>query len=367
MPGQISSNAETVIDSTVPENPGLMETLSVESLQGLPSIDESLLTGEETKEEKKEESTDDEKTASSGSKDASDKTEEKVEDKTEEEKSEEAKEVIPKGYVKLEALKESSEVIKSLKSEINKLKVQVYETQKAPEVKPLITEAEVNQFKDFKVLSDTELEELMDEDPSAGLKYTKSLTKFNDFTKRLQEQKTQELIAERENEQVSTRLQSIYDTAASQMEEAVPGIFDNDEVQQEFQEFAKSIGFTDDMFYLTNPETRVIFPGETEALVLGEQAASIIKMLANAKKLTSVSKTSEADIAKLTKEIEAKLRIDIEKELIKKFKGDKKEKFTSISDVSTSEEDNKYAGRVLTDREFSKLSEAEQAEYLKGP
>jgi len=155
------------------------------------------------------------------------------------------------------------------------------------------------------------------------------------------------------------------------MEEFVPGLFDEgSKASEELAAFANDLGFTDDMYYLTNPQTQIILPGETEPLLLGEQAASIIQTLATARTRINDLKETTVDKDKLreeiTKEVEANLRKTIEGELLAKFKtGSDESAFRSLTSVPSSETPE-FAGKVLTEAELARLPETEQELYLAG-
>ena len=125
----------------------------------------------------------------------------------------------PKGYVKIEALREARDENKYLKNEIAKLKVQQYEAQ-APKAKaePLVTEKEIKEFQDFKPLTDEEFEEKYEDDSKAGLQYLQKLNRFHDFQRRQTEQKLAAQQQERELEEAAAELQKIYDTTEALME-----------------------------------------------------------------------------------------------------------------------------------------------------
>lgn len=372
------------------------DEVSIAALQGIEELDENALmgiddgTGDDDNSSEDDESSSEE-TADSGSKDEEDDTKDTDdgkaddsdktgdnEDKTDDDKTDgdddkkaDEDQKPPKGFVKLVALQEARDENKFLKGEIAKLKVQAFEAAQAkkPETQPLVSENEVKEFENFKQLTEEEFEDKFEDDQSGGLKYLQKLSKFQDFQRRQTDQQLQEANSQRELEAIALELQNVYDTTAEQMETILPGIFDDSAVQTELSDFAADIGFTDDMFYLTNPETRIILPGETEPLVLGEQAADILKVLTTAR--SKIGEKQQVDTKSMREEIktevEKELRPAIEKELLAKFKKDTGNDFTSIDDIPTSETDNKFLGKVLTDAEFNKLSDAEQEAYLSGP
>jgi hypothetical protein len=380
-----------------------LDNATIGSLQGIELIDDKDLMGvDDGKDDKSKDdkSSTENKTADSGSKDdksadasadkkaadESDKTDaKKVDadkkadadktdadaDKADADKAsdkEKGDEKPPKGYVKIEALHEAREINKHLKNENARLKVQQYESQDArAKVELLVTEKEIEEFKNFKPLSDEEFEDKFEDDSKAGLKYLQKLGQFHDFQRRQAETELAKEKQERELSAAAEELERIYATTEVLMEDVLPGIFDDATVKSELTEFAEDIGFTEELFYLTNPETRIILPGESKPLVLGEQAADILKMLVTARNKLNENAATKIDNDKLEAKIEKRLRKEIEKELLAKFKksGDD-DSYKSIDDIPTSENENEFRNQVLSEAELSKLTPAQQDAYLSG-
>ena len=250
--------------------------------------------------------------------------------------------------------------------------MQIYESKQTlkPTVKSLVSEGEIAEFKDFESLSENKLTELFEEDQADGVKYLQKINRHQDFLRRQAEQKLLDSDASRELDIAALELQRVYDGAADKMEKVAPGIFDDSAVQEELVDFAETLGFHSDLFYLTNPETRIIPPGETEAVVLGDHAASVLGVLVNAR--TRMAEKSQADLSAekstLKAELEKSLRSTIEAEVLAKFKTQQQsrsDEYTSVDDIPTSRDDG-FSGKVLTDAAYSKLSSADQERYLSG-
>lgn len=281
--------------------------------------------------------------------------EQQVEEKPPEEKPPEEQapaEKPPKGYVPLAAVHEVRGENRYLKQQLAELSAKLAQVPviQTPEVK-----AEVSKFADFKELSDDEFTALAAEDAPEALAYMKKLADFRDYTRATQEQ-------QRQAEYEASMAQQIFADTHAAMEEVVPGLLvAGSPVAAEFKEFAVGLGFTDDMFYLTDPSTRIILPGETEPLLLGEQAAQVIRVLANARKATTAAQPVISREA-----IEAELRPKIEAELLSKLKTTTPA-FRSLSDVPDSSETRpEFSNKTLSEAEFAKLSAKEQALYLAG-
>ena len=367
--------------------------ISIEASQGIEEISEEALMGfdpeadaeakkADTKAEPKEPATKptDEAKAKADSKDTQSKA--KIAEKpvteskpaSSESKADEAKKADtddsqkpPKGYVPLEALHEVRETNKYLKERLKELESKAPE-KPAPKSEPKKTSALPE---DFTVLSDKAFAELADEDPKEALLYMKNLGVYQEEQRQAQLEEQQKLWRERDDRENKAKMQTIFDETSRKMEEFVPGLFDEgSKASEELAAFANDLGFTDDMYYLTNPQTQIILPGETEPLLLGEQAASIIQTLATARTRINDLKETTVDKDKLreeiTKEVEANLRKTIEGELLAKFKtGSDESAFRSLTSVPSSETPE-FAGKVLTEAELARLPETEQELYLAG-
>ena len=219
----------------------------------------------------------------------------------------------------------------------------------------------------FDVLSKEAYAKLVEDDPSAALVYQHDLIEHNEIvrTKAAEDLATAtadaNATAQAEYDQEET--QDIVDTALAQMEKVVPGIFGEDSKDhEELLTFADDLGFSDDMFYLTNPATRVILPGQTEPLLLGDQAVSVLQMLVTAKsKLADADKTT--DVEALT----ATIRKEVEGELLAKFKKETGQEFKPLTSIPKSEGGQNFS-KVdnLTEAQIAKLPPDEYEAYLAG-
>lgn len=258
----------------------------------------------------------------------------------------------PKGFVPTAALHEVRGENKYLKEQLSELQAKVASlATRAPEapVAPVVK----SEFDDFVELSDSEFSELAADSPADALLYMKKLGAFQKY-------EIDKAASEAAQADAEVYIGQVYSSANAEMEKAVPGIFTDETVAEEFRAFAEASGFTDDMFYLTNPATRIILPGESEPLLLGEQAAQIVKVLAHFKQ-ASVAK---ADVVN-TDQLKADLRKEIEAEVIAKLKTG--ETFKSLSSVPAPQDPRpEFGNKALSEKEFAKLSPAEQELYLSG-
>lgn len=348
---------DPVNNSTSSEVTGGSVVADIMLSQGIEGPSDAELRGdddstEETTETKTEE-TSTESTETDTDTDTDTKTEETEEDKstTEEDtaSSEPKVEKAPKGFVPLAAVHEARGEIKYLKEQIQTLQEQMRESRSKPADKDEPADD------DFEVLSDEAFEDLAEDNPAQAAIY---LRKLNAYEAK-QRAKADE---QRRTEEFSRVYDAIIDNSVAEIEKVAPGIFDeNSTVQKELMEFAGEIGFSEDLYYLTNPSTKIILPGETEPLLLGEQAASILGILVNAK-----SKMKAPD----TSELEKKLRAEITAEVMKKFKHTDPDAYRSINQVPKAESETpdagSFKGKVLTTKQLEKLSPAEYEAYLAG-
>ena len=330
---QVADSADDVWGTAAPSEE---ELSGVDDSEEKTAGDEEKTTGDDSKEaetteqETTEETETESNTASSESKsEEGEKTEQKTDGKP------------PKGFVPTQALHE-------VRGENSYLKQQIAELQAAATQAPQSQEGEVSTDEEgevFKVLDDQELEELAIDDPSEAVLY---MHKLNRHTQE-QHQQQQAIQAE----------QALIVTARTEMEAAVPGLFDeNSKAYDNLEASAKEIGFTDDMFYLTNPETMVLIPGEDTPRSLGQDAAKMVKMLASAKSQVGEKTDTEAVRA----EIRAEVTKEVQAELLSKFKGDS-DVYKSLSSLSAASGGDKSGG---SGKSFGQMNEAERTAYLSG-
>lgn len=263
----------------------------------------------------------------------------------------------PKGYVPTAALHEAREENRKLKERISALEVKG--ANEPPIVPPAVPPDVPTVRPDFKVLTKDEFAELSEESPRDALLYTQELMEYKEAQRIAADAARQ---AEQQKAVIAAEVEQLFEEATGLMQEAVPGIFDEDStVQQELSEFADAIGFTKDLRYLTNPETQVILPGETKPLYLGRQAASILKMLADLK----TKGVPNADTANRAA-VEAELRPKIEAEILSKIKSSGKKGYKALSDIPTSESSIPSNKSILSEEEVAKLNPKALQAYLSG-
>jgi hypothetical protein len=256
-------------------------------------------------------------------------------------------EAPPKGFVPTKAVQEAREENRYLKEQIKSLQEKVDALAQSRETKAENEDAVEDES--FKVLSKFELIELAEESPQEAIAYMLELQNYK-------ERQVEKQQSEKQKAEAHEQAKALFKESADLMEQAVPGIFDEkSDTQMKLVEFAESLGFTEDLFFLTNPETMIVLPGETTPRYLGKQAAGVLKFIAGLKDKVAVDSET----------IVKKLRGEIENEVLKKVKSSGKN-FKSLNDITTSESDVPKAKRSLSEAELMKLSDKELHAYLSG-
>ena len=282
----------------------------------------------------------------------------KEEAKVEEKPPEEEKKPPP-GYVEIAALKEARGQLKELREsherEIHSLR-QELAAERAAKAKEAVVP---DQWKDFKVLSKQEFQDLADTNPVEAIKYQQELIDYNKYQDSLREAEEQEA-RQADNDKVT--IQNTID----QMKAEIPGLYEEEsEIRDKLTDFAISHGASKaTLGILTDPATLVLPPGADEPMLLGPRAAELVRLIHKTYGLAGKS-----DRAKIEKEVEAKLRPEIEKELLKKFKsrslGDE---FKDIGELPSGSEisEDIFDKTDFTEEQWGRLPESKRRALLGG-
>jgi hypothetical protein len=290
-------------------------------------------------------------------------TETKEPDNPETEKKEAKPEKPPEGYVEIQALHaerhKRRETEERFQREIDNLKAEIYASREKPK-----EEKSDDPWKDFKVLSDDEFNDLKEEDPDEAIVY---LRKEQRYKEHQQQQEADRVASERARYQQDQLITRAWD----KINEVIPNVLDRDrpEVQEavnKLNEFAEGQGFTQaELVALSNPSTRVVVKdpqtGKDRVALLGETAANFVKVLDGYSKANSASLTAEKE-AEIRRDEREKAIAEITAK-IKKGETD----FRSLGDApTTSEKPGSKAGGVYTEAEWNKLSDEERRRALGG-
>ena len=344
-----------------------------------PDPDKKAEEGKETDEEKAErekkeaedknkaeakpdaEKTDDEKKAEAAAKEEA---EAKEKSETEaKEKDAKPSEDVGKDKEQIEGLtigiRQERQTVSRLKQENQRLSAE-NETLKTPK----ITKSETEKWKDFKVLTDTEYSELLDEDADEAQKYLYKSGLFRDYQADVSKRQLSE-------HQSQAAERDIVNHGIYALEEILPGISQGkSELATKLTDFATEKGIDESVLQiLTDPRTKVT-TAEGENLIIGDGAAQLVNLIKST--FEAVSKVPDETKLReeIRKEVEAELRPKIEAEaqtnVIKKLKLDPTgDSFRSLDDVTgSSGKDVKPITGAISEAEYERMSEQEQATLL---
>jgi hypothetical protein len=335
-----------------PEEPSEIEdTDDSEPSEDEDKAEETEVPEEETTEEETTEEPEEEKAAE----------EEPEEEKAAEEEPEGDSTKPPKGYVPLQALHEARARVTGLQAEVTQLKSQLYEATKPQKVEPpLVTETEVSEFKDFKVLSKAEAAALMEDNVTAGLEYMEKLSEYMDYSSRLAKQQVIDASAKAKEAQEETEAAKVRESVYTEFERLIPNIMAEDRtVSNDWADFAESKGFSEDLFPLLSPDT-IISPAGKESFKVGKNAVGLLKMIMELRKVPSKDD--------LKKQIRTELTTELKAELGNKAVADIKSKKAAKPQMQDIPDAAKSTPKlvVLSDKAYEKLSEPDKQRYLMG-
>jgi len=286
-----------------------------------------------------------------------------VEEKAEKEKAAAEKEVEkpPAGYVEIAALKEARAQLKDTreeyKREIDSLRREIASMQAAL---PREETPEDKQWKDFKLLSKEEFQDLADENPIDAIKYQQDQREYEKYQEKLK-------AAEYEEQRQVEEDRKVVEGTIAKIKEEVPGIYDKDsEIRGSLTEFAVESGIGKTALgIITDPATLVLPPGAEQPVLLGEHAAEVVRMIHKVYGLTKGGPSRES----MKKEIEKELRATIEKETLAKFKdGSLGEEFKDIGEIPSGEppDEDIFGKTDFTEEQWARLPASRRKTLLGG-
>lgn len=222
-------------------------------------------------------------------------------------------------------------------------------------------DAEGAKFKDFKVLSDEEYEDLLVEDLEEANKYLHKLTKYTAY--KSQEEKVAQNLQRNQEAR-----QDFIEQGLRSLEQVIPGITSGSKptIVNDLIAFSVDHGIAEDVLgVITDPKSSIVTPSG-ESYLLGPEAANITNFIKSV-----YDAVSSADVTKLRADIEAELRpqieAEIQKTLIEKFKQNPSGDFRSLDTApGAGNKEVKARAVIITESEFAKLSPQEQEAYLAG-
>ena len=301
-------------------------------------VSDAELMGEEEQTEKPSEAK--EEPAPSPPKDVKESEKEPETPKEEEPQADEGQQdKPPKGFVPIQALHQERTQRQVMAQQLQQLQAQL---DAAKTAKPETDKPEADG--EFKVLSESEFNELLEEDPVEAIKYDRKLRSWE----------TQQ--AEKAN--AAKAEQSIIDRSISMMVEAVPGLYDQEnDTNEQLTNFAAEHGFTDldGLSIVTDPRTKVIPVNGGKPQLLGETAAHFVTLLSNL-----FQTTKNGDKAK-----DSTLKAEVTKELLSKLKQSPAGQHVSLGDIPGGDTIDVTAG-PMTEAQYAKMSAEDKRRYLGG-
>jgi len=280
--------------------------------------------------------------------------EEQAPSEPEKEEAEAPKEEVK--MVKLEALHEARSDNKAIRAERDAANQQIallnqqmlmLQTQQPPE-------QQVVKQDEFKVLSHDELADLIQDDPVEAAIYLDKKAEYLN----------QQTVSKYEEAQRNNTLQTqeandnaMIETARTQIDELMPGIYTDDDVYEKLETFAREeLGFSDQDFALSDPETLIYPVGATEPTVAGPQAVSVMRSVVAAYK---------------SKQGEQAMRDEIRKELQVEFaeklkRGESLETVALSTDIPTSTGKTPAGGDMSVARAQATMSPVEFEKFMQG-
>ncbi len=250
----------------------------------------------------------------------------------------------PEGFVPHGALHEERIKRQHLSGENETLRAEIAELKSTPKAP---------KDGDFKVLSDAEFQELLEEDPTEAILYDRRL--------RVHE------AGEAREADVQRTEEAIINQSTQAMREAVPQIYDPDStINDDLSRFAVEQGFDEQSLpVLTDPRTKIIPPGSNEPVLLGNVAVGQVKMLYNLYK-----RGDNSDRAAIEKEVTERVTKEVTdkvtKEIMAKFNATPSLEYHSLGDIPGSGDEPFDVSKNLTEKQIDNLSEAQRRRYLGG-
>lgn len=352
-----STGAET---EAAPENPEAPEQSTQESEGGegahsfftdeyIPS--ESELMGEEEGGETGEEEESQETPPAESSET---KPETKPEEGDAEPEKPEAAAKPPKGFVTLQALHDERYKRQGAIQQLTEAQARIAEMESLLNDIGSRKPGENDDLKDFKVLSQEEVDELAEDDPAEAAKYLSRLNRFH--AKEMREKDIARAQAE-----ASRNKKALIDDAMREIQTAVPGIYDaQNDIGVKLTEFAEQNGLTKDVIrVISDPATVIIPAGSSQPIVLGRGAAQVVSLI---NKLYHATKS--ADPETIRGHIEKEVREKVVAEFTKKLKQGGRQVVSLGEAPSLTESDLQSV--PLDEAAWEKMSEEDRRRALGG-
>jgi len=269
--------------------------------------------------------------------------------------------VIPEGFIASEvhenvkiALRQERGRARELAGHISTLETRITELEAVPLEK---------EDPEFEVLSDEDLNDLIEDDPEEANRYMAKLTLHE---RRTSAREAKEKEAKSVQDKRDYEEQSAIDDGVDLMIETVPGIFDESKsVAKDLTDFAEAEGVDVGVLSaITDPATLFLSPSSDKVSVLGKGAAQLVKLIANAhQKAVGVDPVKLKET--ITAEVEKELTAKVTKELLTKLKKNPNA-FKDIAEVAGKGDAPEVHEGLLSESEIAKMSPDQEEAYLSG-
>lgn len=248
----------------------------------------------------------------------------------------------PEGFVSQKALHAERHYRQSVQEENAGLKAEIERLNS--EISDVKSKALVSLETGFRPLSDEELTKLAYDDPDAVPKYLENKKRYEEALSGLSEKKS----VPQESEEYRRAVDFAYTSLSAQ----IPGILDQgSEAQSAFYSNFEKVGLDDAFSPLLDPSTALV-TRDGKTIPLGENAISIINLI---NKVGSYDPESE----------ESRIREEVTKELVAKFKKQNKSK-GSLADINSVDKERTGEFREPTAAEFARMNERQRDLYTQG-
>ena len=237
------------------------------------------------------------------------KPEEKTDDGGAETEKPEASAKPPEGFVPIQALHDERYKRQGAVQQLTEAHARIAELESLVNDIGSRKPGEKDDLKEFKVLTQEEVDELAEDDPAEAAKYLSRLHRYQ-----VREMKEKEL--SRAKDEADRNKKALIDEAMREIQAAVPGIYDSkSDIGVKLTEFAEQNGLSTDVIRLISDPATVIIPaGSNQPIALGRGAAQVVTLINKLFHATS-STSPETIRGQIEKEVREKVVAEFTKKL----------------------------------------------------
>lgn len=216
----------------------------------------------------------------------------------------------PAGFVPKQALDEERHKRQSLSSELYQAKAKIAELETRAAKMPAEKPGQAEEFKDFKILSQQEFDELVEDDPIEAQKYQRQETRF------IEHQRAKER-EERSKKEFEALQNQVLQESVDEIDHVAPGIWDpKTGVSKELTDTAERFGISKQVAsVMSNPGTIILDPKTGRQLILGSGAVEFVRLV---KGISDFAKNNDPEAMK--KKLEAEIETSRAESIVRKIK-----------------------------------------------